>query len=108
MFGLGKLLTLPYALPAAGIRYCFNKIVEMAETELMDDAPVKEELLLLQLQMEEGEVDEAEYRRREAYLLVRLREIKDYRKALQEAERAEQGTEGEVAVPVVELPEELR
>ena len=54
---LGKLLAMPYTLPQAGIGYCFDKIIELAETEYYDDATVKEELLRLHLQLEEGEID---------------------------------------------------
>ncbi len=110
MFGLGRLLALPYSLPASGVAYCFRKIAEVADQELWDDAPVKEELLLLQLQLEEGEIDEAEFRPREAALLVRLREIKQRRKEQLEAEMAERLTEeaeGKRRV-VIETPDELR
>ena len=47
MFGLGKLLTLPYSLPAAGIKYCLRQVIDMAEQEMTDDTAVKEELMLL-------------------------------------------------------------
>jgi len=106
---LGKLLAMPYTLPKAGIGYCFDKIIELAETEYYDDATVKEELLLLQLQLEEGEVDEMEYRRREAPILVRLREIKEHRKQrlddLAAARKAEGGATDGVQI---DLPDELR
>lgn len=105
---LGKLLAMPYSLPKAGIGYCFDKIIEMAESEYYDDASVKEELLLLQLQLEEGEIDELEYRRREAPLLVRLREIKEHRKRQIDdmiAARKAEGSGGDVQI---DLPDELR
>ena len=76
---LFKLLGLPFALPAAGMRFVFNTLVETAEAELMDDGPVKEELLLLQMQLEEGEIEEDEFAEREAALFQRLREIRAYR-----------------------------
>lgn len=105
---LGKLLALPYSLPKAGIGYCFDRIIEMAETEYYDDATVKEELLLLQLQLEEGEIDEMEYRRREAPILLRLREIKEHRKKQIDdiiAQRKAEGASGDV---LIDLPDELR
>lgn len=107
MFGLGKLLTLPYSLPAAGIRYCFNKVLEVAENELNDDAVVKEELLLLTMQLEEGEIEEAEFRRREAPLLARLSEIRAYRKEQAEAELAALRASGSARSVVIDTPEEL-
>jgi hypothetical protein len=108
VLGLGKLLTLPYSLPAAGIKYCFNKVLEMAEQEMTDDTAVKEELLLLNMRYDDGEIDEAEFRRQEAPLLARFSEIRSYRKQLAEEQMAgllaESGTE---RVAVIETPEEL-
>jgi hypothetical protein len=74
-----KLLGLPVTVPVAGFRFCLNQLIELAEQELLDDTPVREALLLLTLQLEEGDIDEAEYRDREAELMVRLREIRAYR-----------------------------
>ena len=108
MLGLGRLLTLPYSLPAAGIKYCFNKVLEMAEQEMTDDTAVKEELLLLNMRYDDGEIDEAAFRRQEAPLLARFSEIRAYRKQLAEEQMAgllaESGTE---RIAVIETPEEL-
>src|SRR5437016_1422909 len=79
---LFKLLALPITAPAAGIRYCIDKVVEFAEHELTDDEPVREQLLELQLDLEEGRVTEEEYTERETVLLARLREVREYRKQL--------------------------
>jgi hypothetical protein len=108
MLGLGKLLMLPYSLPAAGIKYCFNKVIEMAETELTDDTAVKEELLLLNERYDQGEIDEAEFKRQEAPLLARYSEIRSYRKQLAE-ERLGGIIEEDMSerVAVIESPEEL-
>ncbi|MGI8422958.1 MAG: gas vesicle protein GvpG, partial [Chloroflexota bacterium] len=70
---LFKLLALPLSLPAAGIKFCFQQLLNTAENELTDDEPVKEALLLLTLQLEEGEIGEAEFAREEAVLHARLR-----------------------------------
>lgn len=99
---LGKLLSLPYS----GIAYCFEKVIEMAETEYYDDAVVKEELLVLQLQLEEGDIDEMEYRRREAPILVRLREIKEHRTQQLEELIAARGSRDSPVV--IDLPDTLR
>ncbi len=60
----------------------------MAEAELYDESVVHEQLLLLQLQLEEGELSEEEYTEREAVLMERLREIRAYheQRAREEAE----------------------
>jgi hypothetical protein len=105
---LGKLLAMPYTLPKAGIGYCFDKIIELTESEYYDDDSVKEQLLLLQLQLEEGEIDEMEYRRREAPILVRLREIKEHRKQRIDEMIAARKAEGAAGEVQIDLPDELR
>ncbi|HEV8471056.1 MAG TPA: gas vesicle protein GvpG [Candidatus Limnocylindria bacterium] len=107
---LFKLLALPITAPAAGIRYCIDKVVEYAEQQLTDDGPVREELLELQLALEEGRVTEDEYTEREAVLLARMREIREYRK--QQAQEQSGGSaprpsDEEKRTVVIEMPEEL-
>jgi gas vesicle protein GvpG len=105
---LFKLLALPITAPAAGIRYCIEKVVEYAEHELTDDEPVREQLLELQIELEEGRVTEEEYTEREAVLLVRLREIRELRKQMaREAAEASAPADGERRTVVIEVPEEL-
>src|SRR5438552_1826765 len=91
MLGLGKLLGAPFTLPVAGMKFVFQQIVDLADQELYDESAVRDQLLLLQLQLEEGEVEEDEFAKREADLLARLREIR-------ERKRAAAGAEGEVPV----------
>ena len=76
---LFKLLGLPFSLPAAGVKFVFNQLIETAEQELMDDGPVKEALLELQMKLEEGEIEEEEFAEQELVLFQRLREIRAYR-----------------------------
>jgi len=105
---LFKLLALPITAPAAGIKYCIEKVVEFAEHEFTDDAPVRMQLLELQLELEEGRVTEDEYAEREAVLLARLREVREYRRQLaREAAEASAPAEGEERTVVIEVPEEL-
>ncbi|TMG57073.1 MAG: hypothetical protein E6H84_01285 [Chloroflexi bacterium] len=104
-----KLLALPVTAPMAGIRFCLDKVVEFAETEMTDEGPVKEALLELALDLEEGRIDDAAYRGREADLLARLREIREYAKQrAREGLEASAPAEGEERTVVIELPEELR
>jgi hypothetical protein len=109
VFGLGKLLTLPYSLPAAGIKYCFNKVIEVAELEMTDESAVKDELILLNMRLEDGEITEAEFRQQEAPLLARFSEIKAYKKRLADEQLGglieEDVTE---RVVVIDTPDELR
>jgi hypothetical protein len=89
---LFKLLGAPLGLPLAGMKFVFRQLADLADHELYDDSVVREQLLLLQVQLEEGEIDEAEYVEQEAVLLARLREIKA-------RQRAEVDQAGEDEVP---------
>ena len=71
-----KLLALPVTLPAAGIKFCLQQVLNAAEAELNDDAAVREALLLLSLKLEEGEISETDFVAEEAVLMQRLREIR--------------------------------
>ena len=105
---LFKLLALPLTAPMAGVRYCIEKVVEYAEHELNDEEPVREQLLELQIELEEGRVTEDEYTEREAVILARLREIRERRRELaREAAEASPPVEGEKRTVVIEVPEEL-
>jgi hypothetical protein len=73
---LFKLLGAPFTLPASGLKFVFQQIADLADAELNDESTVHEQLLLLQVQLEEGDIDEDDYLEREAELMQRLREIK--------------------------------
>jgi hypothetical protein len=73
---LFKLLGAPLGLPLAGMKFVFRQLADLADQELNDEGVLREQLLLLQVQLEDGEIDEDEYVEREAVLLARLREIK--------------------------------
>jgi hypothetical protein len=82
---LSKVLFFPITGPVAGIRWSLNKVVQVAEEELTDDAPVKQELMELQMQLELGDISEEEYGEREAALMARLREVRAWRERLGKA-----------------------
>jgi hypothetical protein len=105
---LFRLLALPITAPVAGVRYCIEKVVEFAEHEMTDDEPVREQLLELNLELEEGRVSEGEYAEREAVLFARLRENREYRRQqARDAAEASAPAEGEERRVVIEVPEEL-
>jgi hypothetical protein len=79
---LTNLLFFPITGPVAGIKWSLGKVQNVVEEELTDDAPVKQELMELQMQLELGDIDDAEYVRRESELMVRLREIRAWRERL--------------------------
>jgi len=91
---LFKLLGAPFTLPGAGMKFIFNQLAELADQELDDERVLREDLLLLQVQYEDGDIDDDEYAEREAALMVRLREVKARKRA-----QVEQ-------VPIDELPAE--
>jgi hypothetical protein len=76
VLGLGKLLGAPFSLPAAGMKFIFQQVADLADAELNDEGVLREQLILLQVQLEEGDIDEDEFVEREAELLARRREIK--------------------------------
>ena len=101
-----RLLTLPISAPIAGIRYCLEKVAEVAEREMWDEEPVREQLILVNESFEEGRLTEPEFREREAELLTRLREIKEHRKT-QIAQEAGAAVDERRRV-VIDIPDEIR
>ena len=105
-----RLLTLPLSAPIAGIRYCLEKVAEVAEKEMWDEEPVREQLILENQAYEEGRLDEETFRVREAELLTRLREIKEHRREMARAQVEEQAGSAvdEPRRVVIELPDEVK
>jgi hypothetical protein len=62
-----------------GTRWTLEKVDRVVREELTDDTPIKEELMQLQLQLEMGEIDDAEYVKREAEVMQRLRAVREWR-----------------------------
>lgn len=79
---LTNILLAPFLGPVWGTRWTLDKVDRVVRDELTDDTPIKEDLMALQLQLEEGEIDDAEYTRREAELMQRLREVREWREKL--------------------------
>jgi hypothetical protein len=105
---LFKLLALPITAPAAGIKYCIDKVVEYAEYEANDEGLVRQQLLELQIELEEGRVTEDEYAQREAVIFARMRELREQRTQMgREAAESSAPEEGEKRTVVIEVPEEL-
>jgi len=76
---LSKILFFPVTGPVAGIRWTLGKVQSVVETELTDDTPIKQELMELQMLVELGDIDDEEYKRREARLMDQLREVRTWR-----------------------------
>ncbi len=76
---LKHLLFWPVTGPAFLARFSLEKVQDAVRQELTDDQRIKEELLALQMQLELGEIDDTEYVEREAELMQRLREVRQWR-----------------------------
>ena len=76
---LTNLLFFPITGPVAGIKWSMGQVQKVVEEELTDDAPVKQELMELQMQLELGDITDEEYVEREAALMARLREVRAWR-----------------------------
>jgi hypothetical protein len=76
---LKHLLFWPVTGPKFLIDFSLGKVEGVVREELTDDSSVKAELLELQLLLELGDIDDDEYVRREAVLMSRLRDIREWR-----------------------------
>ncbi len=76
------LLTAPIGLPISGFRFILNQIAQMVEREMMDEESIRNDLLLLQVKLDDGEITEDEYLAQEAEIIARLRLAREYRERL--------------------------
>ena len=76
------LLFWPYTGSKFLFEFSMEKVLGVVEEELTDDHAVKVELLELQLKLELGDITDDEYVEREAALMYRLREIREWREKL--------------------------
>jgi hypothetical protein len=76
---LTNILFFPITGPVAGIKWSLGKVQTVVEQELTDDTPIKQELMELQMQLELGDIDDDEYVAREAGLMRRLREVREWK-----------------------------
>ena len=76
---LTNILLAPFLGPVWGTRFTLDKIDRAVREQLTDDTPIKEDLMQLQLELENGEIDDAEYARQEAEIMQRLRDVREWR-----------------------------
>lgn len=76
---LKHLLLWPATGPLALARFSLRQIDEATRRELTDDERIRDDLMALQLELELGSIDEAEYVAREAEIMERLREARAWR-----------------------------
>jgi hypothetical protein len=63
--------------PITGFQFIMRTLARAAEEQYTDDAPLKEQLMELQVLLDEGEITEEEYVVHEAAILRGLREIQE-------------------------------
>ena len=90
--------------PISGFQFILRTLARAAEEQYTDDAPIKDRLLELQTELEEGSISEEEYVEQEREVLTRLREIQNRRMQMagvtpEEAER--------LGRPMIEIAVEL-
>lgn len=76
---LKHLLFWPVTGPAFLTRFSLDKVDGVVREQLTDDNRIKEELLVLQLQLEAMEITDEEYVEREADLMRQLREVREWK-----------------------------
>ena len=75
---LFKLLAAPVTAPVSGFNFILKQLIEMAEKELYDPERIRERILLLQMQLEQGEITEEEYNAQEGELMAQWRAAREY------------------------------
>lgn len=76
---LKHLLFWPVTGPKFLTEFALGKVEGVVREQLTDDSSVKADLLELQLQLELGEIDDEQYAAREAELMQRLRDVREWR-----------------------------
>ena len=67
------------SLMISGIRWALQTVATAADAEMNDDGALREQLLAAEMRREMGELSDEEFRRTEASLLARIREIREQR-----------------------------
>ena len=68
--------------PVTGFKFILRTLARVAEEQYTDDAPIKQQLLELQVLLDEGQISEDEYVAQEAAILRQLREIENRKREM--------------------------
>jgi hypothetical protein len=79
---LKHVLFWPVTGPVGATKWSLNQVMKIVEEELTDDTTVKQDFMALQMKLELGEIDDEEYAIQEAAIMVRLREVRQWREKL--------------------------
>jgi len=69
-------------LPFTGFKSILQTLIKVAQEEYTDDAPLKEELINLQMRLDLGEITEEEYIETEAAILRALRDVQNRKREM--------------------------
>ena len=95
------LATLPLA-PVRGVAWVAEQVAEEADRQLYDEASIRREMLQLELDYEDGKIDQRERQRQEEDLLERMAVSQARRAAEQEEARAWEEAPAREEVPATE------
>ena len=73
------LLFWPVTGPLAAVDFSVKQVEGLVRRELTDDERIREDLMALQMELELELIDEQEYERREAEIMLRFREAREWR-----------------------------
>jgi len=76
---LSSILLAQFTGPIDGTMWTLDKVQRAVQEQLVDDTPIKEDLMRLQLELESGDIDDDEYLVRETEIMRRLREVREWR-----------------------------
>ena len=68
--------------PVTGFKFILNTLARVAEEQYTDDAPIKQQLLELQVELDEGRISEDEYIAQETAILRQLRDIENRKREM--------------------------
>jgi cytochrome c-type biogenesis protein CcmH/NrfG len=91
--------------PISGFKFILRTLARTAEEQYTDDAPIKERLLELQTELEDGTITEEEYVRQEREILAELRIIQQRKMEMAGISPEEAGRKGR---PMIEIPAEVK
>jgi hypothetical protein len=73
------------SLLVGGLRFVFDKIATVVDTEINDPDALRQRLLEAEMRLELGEISQAQFNETEADVLARLREMKDRQQGIDPA-----------------------
>lgn len=81
--GLFNLLTFPVSGPVQGAKWVLQTLQNEAERQYYDEATIRKEMEALEARLRAGQINDAEFDRREEALFERLLAAREYRRRKQ-------------------------